>query len=113
PVARYKIFGFVLSAVIPGAVGAVLILRTGYFEASQAFNPIVSFTVVTMAIIGGSDDARGPVFGAAFLVLMSELLWANLPQLYMIILGSLLVGFVLFAPNGIVGLMTSTRGRPR
>jgi branched-chain amino acid transport system permease protein len=113
PVARYKIYGFVLSAAIPGAVGAVLILRTGYFEASQAFDPVVSFTVVTMAIIGGSDDARGPILGAAFLLLISELLWASLPQLYMIILGALLVIFVVAAPNGMVGLLGAITGRQR
>jgi branched-chain amino acid transport system permease protein len=43
--------------------------------------------------------------GAAFLVLLSELLWANLPELYMILLGLLLIGFVLFAPSGLDGLL--------
>jgi branched-chain amino acid transport system permease protein len=38
---------------------------------------------------------------------MSELLWARAPELYMIILGALLVGFVLFAPEGIHGKLRS------
>ena len=105
PVVRYKIYAYVLSAVIPGMVGAVMGLRLTYVEVLQLFNPIVSFTIVTMAIIGGSDDARGPLLGAAFLVALSEFLWSSLPQLYMIVLGVLLVLFVLFAPNGIVGLL--------
>jgi branched-chain amino acid transport system permease protein len=58
-----------------------------------------------MAIIGGSDDARGPVLGAAFLVMLSELLWSTLPQLYLIVLGLLLVVFVLFLPGGLVGML--------
>ena len=45
-------------------------------------------------------------------MILSELLWSNLPQLYMVVLGSLLVCFVLFAPNGIVGLLTRPE-RPR
>jgi branched-chain amino acid transport system permease protein len=109
PTARFKLYAFALSAVIPGIVGALLVLRTGYFEPLQAFDPVISFTVVTMAIIGGSDDARGPVLGAVFLVVLSELLWANLPQIYMIILGVLLVGFVIFAPNGLTGLVDRRR----
>lgn len=109
PTARFKLYAFALSGVIPGAVGALLVLRTGYFEPLQAFDPVISFTVVTMAIIGGSDDARGPVLGALFLVALSELLWANLPQIYMIILGVLLVGFVIFAPNGLTGLIDRRR----
>lgn len=105
PVVRYKIYAYVLSAIIPGMVGAVMGLRLTYVEVLQLFNPIISFTIVTMAIIGGSDDARGPLLGAAFLVALSEFLWSSLPQLYMIVLGVLLVLFVLFAPNGIVGLL--------
>lgn len=110
PVARHKVCAYALSAIVPGMVGAVMALRSTYFEPIQVFHPMISFTVVTMAIIGGSDDARGPFVGAVFLVVLSELLWANAPQLYMIILGGLLVGFVLFAPQGIVGRLAA-RGR--
>jgi branched-chain amino acid transport system permease protein len=49
--------------------------------------------------------------GALFLVLLSELLWANLAELYMIILGLLLIGFVLFAPTGLDGLLRRRFGR--
>ena len=111
PVARYKMTAYALSAVIPGMVGAVMVLRSTYFETQQVFNPVISFTIVTMAVIGGSDDARGPILGAVFLVLLSEMLWANAPQFYMVILGALLVGFVLFAPHGIIGVLRSRRAR--
>ncbi len=110
PVARYKVIAFAASAAIPGMVGGLMALRSTYFEVLQVFNPIVSFTIVTMAIIGGSGDARGPLFGAAFMVGLSELLWANAPRLYMILLGLFLVGFVVFAPSGLVGLL-ARRGR--
>jgi branched-chain amino acid transport system permease protein len=78
-------------------------LRTAYFEPAQAFDPTVSFTIVTMAVVGGSDDARGPLLGAAFFTLLSEILWARLPEVYMIALGILLILFVLFIPQGIAG----------
>lgn len=103
PVARYKLVAFVLSALIPGAVGGVMALRTTYFEAVQAFDPMVSFNMIAMAIIGGGDRLRGPLLGALLLFVLSELLWANAPQLYMIILGLLLVTFVLFLPAGLAG----------
>jgi branched-chain amino acid transport system permease protein len=102
-VARFKLAAYTLSAVIPGMVGATMVMRSTYFEPLQAFNPMVSFTIVSMAIIGGSDDAPGPLLGALFLVALSELLWANAPEVYMILLGTLLVGFVLGAPEGIYG----------
>jgi len=111
PTMRFKLIAFALSALLPGLVGAMFVLRTGYFEPLQAFDPIISFTIVTMAIIGGSEDARGPVLGAIFLVLLSELLWSNFPQVYMVILGVLLIGFVLFAPNGVSGLLDRLASR--
>lgn len=113
PVARYKVYAYVLSAIIPGMVGGLMGLRNTYMEVIHIFNPVVSFTIVTMAIIGGSDDARGPVYGAVFLAVLYELLWSSLPQLYMIVLGALLIAFVLFAPNGIVGLTARLRGPAR
>jgi branched-chain amino acid transport system permease protein len=109
PVARYKLYAYVLSAALPGMVGAVLALRTTYFEPLQAFTPAISFTIVTMAVIGGSDDARGPIVGALFLGLLSELLWANAPEVYMILLGLVLIGFVLLAPAGICSWLPRLR----
>ncbi len=102
-VARFKVLAFAASAVVPGMVGAVMVLRTTYFEPLDMFSPITSFTIVSMAVIGGGDDVPGPLYGACFLVLLQELLWANWPEIYMILLGALLVGFVLWAPDGIHG----------
>ncbi|MFP6759979.1 MAG: branched-chain amino acid ABC transporter permease [Alphaproteobacteria bacterium] len=109
PTTRFKLLAYGLSAIIPGMVGAVMVLRSTYFEPLHVFNPVVSFTIVSMAIIGGSDDAPGPFMGAVSLVILSEILWANLPELYMILLGVLLVGFVLGAPNGIYGWLRARR----
>ncbi len=111
PVARLKMIAFALSAVIPGIVGGLAAMRTTYFEPMQAFDPTVSFTIVTMAVVGGSDDARGPLLGAAFFTLLSELLWARLPQGYMVVLGALLILFVLFIPRGLAGMFAGRPGR--
>jgi branched-chain amino acid transport system permease protein len=113
PAARLKLIAFALSGIIPAMVGAIFIMRSGIFQPGDAFNPIVSFTIVTMAIIGGSDDAAGPLLGVAFLVILQELLWANWPEVYMIILGVLLIGFVLFAPGGILGWCSKNLSRSK
>jgi branched-chain amino acid transport system permease protein len=109
PIVRFKIAAFMLSAFIPGIVGALLVMRSGYFEPLQMFDPRVSLTIVTMAVIGGADDPPGPLFGTLFLVMLSELLWANWPQLYMILLGLLLIGFIVLAPDGIYGRLRAGR----
>lgn len=109
PVTKVKLLAFVLSAAIPAMVGALAVLRSTYFEPMQMFSPITSFTIVTMAIIGGSERPAGPVLGAGFIMLLSELLWSRAPEFYMMLLGVLLLGFVLFAPDGIVGKWQSRR----
>ena len=106
-VARFKVLAFAISATVPSMVGAVMILRNSYFEPLDVFNPVTSFTIVSMAIIGGGDDVPGPIYGALGLVLLQELLWANWPEVYMIILGILLVTFVLRVPEGIHGWILS------
>jgi len=98
-----KLALFTLSAIIPAMAGAIMALRATYFEPMQAFSPVTSFTIVTIGILGGADAPPGPVLGAGFLVLISELLWARAPEIYMILLGILLVIFVLFVPEGIYG----------
>ena len=105
PVGKLKLLAFTVSGIIPAMVGAIFIMRSGIFQPGDAFTPIVSFTIVTMAIIGGSDDAPGPFLGVVFLALLQELLWVSWPEVYMIILGVLLIGFVLFIPNGLYGLL--------
>ena len=106
-VARFKVLAFAISATVPSMVGAVMILRNSYFEPLDVFNPVTSFTIVSMAIIGGGDDVPGPLYGALGLVLLQEILWANWPEVYMIILGVLLVTFVLRLPEGIHGWILS------
>ena len=103
PVTRHKLTAFVLSAIIPGMVGALFVMRGAFFEPPNVFDPRISLTMIAMAIMGGSDDARGTLLGVAFLAILSEFLWASFPAFYAIIIGALLVFFVLAAPDGIWG----------
>ncbi len=109
PTVRLKLLAFGLSAVIPGMAGSLMVLRQTYFEPGLLFDPVISFSIVTMAVVGGSDDVKGPLLGAAGFVLLSELLWANAPQLYMILVGVLLIAFVLFIPEGLSGRLFRQR----
>ena len=113
PVQRMKLVTLVLSAVVVGAAGAIAALRSTYFEAGQAFDPMISFTMIAMTIIGGGDTLKGPVLGAIGLTLLQEVLWANMPELYTVMLGLLLVLFVLFVPGGLSGWLGRALNRAR
>lgn len=110
PIVRYKLLAFVLSAAIPGMVGAVMAMRSTYFVVGQVFDPMISITMIAMAILGGGDSSRGPLLGVLFLSILSELLWVQAPLLYMIVLGAILVVFVLLIPGGLIGLLARRGG---
>ena len=61
----------------------------------------------------GGDSARGPLLGVAVLVLLSELLWIEAPQYYLIILGCLMVLFVIKLPSGLLGWFEDRQSRRR
>lgn len=107
PIAYYKLIAFSMSAVIAGMVGGVIALRSTYWETTQAFDTMISVNMIIMAIIGGGDSARGPLIGVLFLVILSEFLWIKAPQLYMAIVGLLLILFVLKFSNGLSGLVAN------
>jgi ABC-type branched-subunit amino acid transport system permease subunit len=58
-------------------------------------------------IVGGAGTLVGPIIGAAFFMLVSNLLssWTDSWALFF---GLIFIAFVLFAPQGIWGLLIST-----
>lgn len=98
-----KIGVFTLSAALMGATGAANAPRWTYLDPLIAFNPLISFQTVIMALLGGAGQAWGPVAGAVFLGLVSEIFLVQFRYVYMMILGILLVLVVLLLPHGLAG----------
>jgi branched-chain amino acid transport system permease protein len=101
---RTKLIGFALSAAFAGAVGAAMAVRWTYIDPHAAFNPLIGFQTVLIAMVGGAATLRGPVIAAIGLSLLSDALRFNLPYIYLILLGLLLILCVLFLPRGIAGI---------
>ena len=105
---RVKIGVFALSATFMGAIGGAMAPRWTYID-PQVFNPLVSFQTVIMALLGGPVTVAGPVLGAAFLGLLSEILLVKFRYLYMLSLGLVLIVVVLALPRGLAGLVRARR----
>jgi branched-chain amino acid transport system permease protein len=103
-----KIGVFALSAAFMGAIGGAMAPRWTYID-PQVFNPLVSFQTVIMALLGGPATVAGPVLGAAFLGLLSEILLVKFRYLYMLSLGLVLIVVVLALPRGLAGLVRARR----
>ena len=100
-----KVIAFAISAVFMGAAGAIMATRWTYVDPYIAFNPLFSFMPVLMAIFGGLGRFYGPVLGAAIFAYLEEILLTKFPYYYMLIFGIILVGSILYLPNGVAGLV--------
>jgi len=103
-VTRLKVLTFAASSVLMGMTGAVMATRFRYIDPSIAFNPLISFLPVLMAILGGVSKLYGPMIGAAVLVALQEFLITEYPYVYLLIFGLTLVVVVLWLPGGLVEL---------
>ena len=70
----------------------------------QVFNPLVSFQTVIMALLGGATTVVGPIVGAVFIGLASEILLLKCRYVYMLGLGVTLIAVVLALPDGLASL---------
>jgi branched-chain amino acid transport system permease protein len=103
-----KIGGFVLTAAFAGAVGAAMSVRWTYIDPGTVFNPFIGFQTVLIALIGGAATLWGPLIAAIVFSLLAETLRLQLPQLYMMSLGLLLILCVLYLPGGLASLRRAT-----
>ena len=104
-----KTIAFAISAFFMGAAGAIMATRWTYIDPRIAFDPLLSFLPVLMAIFGGTGQLYGPVFGAAIFAYLEEILTTKFPYYYMLLFGTILIVVILFLPHGLVGLVQKWR----
>lgn len=108
--ARAKVALFALSAMFVTLTGAVMAPRWTYIDPAIAFNMTTSFQVLIMALLGGVQSLLGPLLGVIPLVLLFEVLGANFPNHFSILLGAVFMLVVYAVPRGVVGLLARRRG---
>ena len=106
-----KVAGFALTAAFAGAVGAAMSVRWTYIDPATVFNPFIGFQTVLIALIGGAATLWGPLIAAVVFSLLAETLRLQMPQLYMMSLGLLLILCVLYLPGGLASLRLPGRAR--
>ena len=104
-----KTIAFAISAFFMGATGAIMATKWKYIDPRIAFDPLLSFMPVLMAIFGGTGQLYGPVFGRRHFCLLEEILTTKFPYYYMLLFGSILIVVILFLPHGMVGLVQKWR----
>ena len=105
---RYKLAAFVIAGMGCGLAGA---LTANYlrFVSPDLMAWQKSGDIMVMVILGGVGTLLGPVVGAAALVGLEYFL-GGITENWQFFLGPILLGVVLFAPGGIMGLLGVKRG---
>lgn len=102
-IARYKMVGFVLSAVLAGFAGGLEAhLQTFVDPGDQQYGVTRAVQVLTFAVLGGSGHFLGPVVGA---LVVTTLPWIfqQAHDYINIVTGVFLIAVIVFRPQGIVG----------
>ena len=121
PTLRLKLIATTLSGALMGMAGAPFPYYIGYVQPAAAFGLDYAVNAIAMPMIGGAGTWYGPLIGAVLVASLQQ--WATVSissELSLLVVGLLLVGFVIVAPAGIVGLVhrlvrvwASTRGRSK
>jgi branched-chain amino acid transport system permease protein len=119
PVFRYQLACFVIAGAVGGLAGALLAAHGKYVNPG-VLHWTQSGTLMVMVILGGVGRLWGGVLGALVLLTIEHLLadyrigWLaalapNYQQHAGLAVGAILLAIVLFAPQGIAGLLSRKR----
>ncbi len=111
PIERYKLAVFVISAVVTGLAGGLVAFQN-YLVSAEAVSVPFAGELLAMVVIGGMRNMLGPALGALFFILFRELFSIWTPN-WLLWFGLTFVAFVMFSPDGLVGIWTTLAGRFR
>ena len=106
PVVRLRMIAWLLSASIAGFMGGVYAWMIGTFYPETVFDLGISIFAIVFTLFGGAATLVGPVLGVVILYGLYNWIGISLPQYFQLIYGALIVGLVLFLPNGLISLLT-------
>ncbi len=98
-----RFLAFTLSGFFAGIAGALVAINFELVSVSQ-LGIQQSGAVILMTFIGGVGDFVGPILGA-IVVTYLQINLSNLTSVWQLYLGLLFIGIVMFAPEGLAGIL--------
>ena len=108
--AAFKLFVFVISAMLAGVAGALYAPQVGIITPAK-IGVLPSIEMIIWVAVGGRGPLLGPVVGALGVNWLQSLLTTHYPDLWLLVLGGLFVAVVLFFPDGVVGTLEKLLAR--
>jgi branched-chain amino acid transport system permease protein len=115
--AKYKTMSFAFSAALTGVGGALYAHKLAFISPEQ-FTLFASIELITIVILGGVGFLHGAVLGAAFIIVLPQLIslakdWmpeGTAPSgLQAVVFGAILIVFIIFEPLGLYGRWLKVR----
>lgn len=94
---------FVISGIYGGVAGG-LMAAFNSFVSPTFYHPAVSGEIIIMSLLGGMGTLIGPIFGAALVIILGDILSSWLAESWMMVLGGIFAAFILFSPGGVMAL---------
>ena len=101
--AHFKLFVFVLAALIASIGGALFVPQAGIINPEE-MKPEKSLEAVVWVAVGGRGTLVGPIIGAIGINALKSWATRAFPDYWLIILGGLFIVVVLFLPGGVISL---------
>lgn len=111
-VVRARTVAWLASAVIAGMTGGLYAWHISVFYPQTVFDLTISIFAIVFTLFGGRATLWGPILGTVVLYGLYNYIGVQTPQYFQLVYGLLIVGLVLFLPNGVMSLLGSRR-RPR
>jgi len=106
----YKLFVFVLSAMLAGIAGALYVPQVGIINPSE-FSPANSIEIVIWVAVGGRGYLHGAILGAVLVNYAKTYLTGAAPEIWLFFLGGLFIAVTVFMPKGIIGSLEQVSAR--
>ncbi len=115
PTLRLKLLATTLSGAFMGMAGAPLPYYITFLEPTYVFSLSYAVDSIAMPLIGGTTSWLGPALGELVLGIAQQVATVTISsEVNLLIIGLLLVGFVVLAPDGLLGLIgLGNRSRAR
>ncbi|MXU64116.1 urea ABC transporter permease subunit UrtC [Oceanomicrobium pacificus] len=108
----YKLFVFVVSAMLAGLAGALYTPQVGIINPGE-FSPANSIEIVIWVALGGRGTLVGAALGAIIVALSKTLLTGWIPEIWLFALGAMFILVTLYLPKGVLGFIEASRDRLR
>jgi urea transport system permease protein len=107
-VEHYKLFVFVVSAMMAGVAGALYVPQVGIINPSE-FSPENSIEAVIWTAFGGRGTLWGAALGAIVINAAKSWFTGLMPDAWLFMLGGLFIFVTLFMPKGLAGVFAGWR----